>query len=454
MRNNIVYSGADELTYEIREIVTVAQKIQSLGVTISWENIGDPVQKGHKVPLWIKEIVRDVVMSDDMAFAYSPTKGLLETREYIAKERNKKSEQSKVKGASGASAGAKITAEDILFFNGLGDAISHVYSNLNEHVRVIGPNPAYSTHSSAEASHASSPHITYRLDPHRNWTPDLQDLRNKIKYNPAVGGILIINPDNPTGIVYSKEILSQIVAIAREFDLFIVADEIYTNIVYGGAVMTALADVIGDVPGMAMKGLSKEVPWPGSRCGWIEFYNTDKDPIFARYVKSLVDAKMLEVCSTTLPQKALPKILSDARYPAYLAANNAMYDKRAELFYKTFSKVAGVTCVRPQGALYATVIFDEGVLKADQTLPIEKADAKTERSGEVKKYLEPLVKNIAPDKRFVYYLLASTGICVVPLSGFNSDLPGFRITLLETDEAKFKQNLDTIAEAIKKYLKS
>ena len=140
MRNDIVYSGADELTYEIREIVTVAKKIESLGMEIVWENIGDPVQKGHKVPVWIKEIVQDIVMSDDLAFGYSPTKGFIETREYIAKERNKKN------GAGGV----KITAEDILFFNGLGDAISHVYSNLNEHVRVIGPNPAYSTHSSAE----------------------------------------------------------------------------------------------------------------------------------------------------------------------------------------------------------------------------------------------------------------------------------------------------------------
>jgi alanine-synthesizing transaminase len=433
MRNNIVYSGADELTYEIREIVAVAKKIEGLGMPIAWENIGDPIQKGHKVPVWIKEIVRDIVMTDDLAFGYSPTKGLTETREYIAKERNKKD-------------GTKITSADILFFNGLGDAISHVYSSLNEHVRVIGPNPAYSTHSSAEASHASSPHITYRLDPHRNWAPDLQDLRNKIQYNPSIGGILIINPDNPTGIVYSKETLMQIVAIAREFDLFVVADEVYANIVYGGAVMTALSDVIGDVPAVVMRGLSKEVPWPGSRCGWLEFYNTDKDPIFARYVKSLVDAKMLEVCSTTLPQKALPKILSDVRYPAYLAENNAAYDRRAELMYKTFSKVPGVTCVRPQGALYATVVFDEGVLKAEQIMPLEKL--------EIKKYIEPLVKNIALDKRFVYYLLASTGICVVPLSGFNSDLPGFRITLLEVDDAKFKKNLDAIAEAIKKYLKS
>ncbi len=433
MRNNIVHSGADELTYEIRGIVTVAKKIESLGQTVSWENIGDPVQKGRKVPQWIKEIVRDIVMNDDLAFGYSPTKGLLETREYIASERNKKG-------------GVKITPEDILFFNGLGDAISRVYTYLNEHVRVIGPNPAYSTHSSAEAAHASAPHVTYRLQPHKNWLPDLEDLRNKVKYNPAIGGILIINPDNPTGMVYPREILQQIVNIACEYDLFIIADEIYSNLVYGDTKMTNLSDIIGDVPGIAMKGLSKEVPWPGSRCGWVEFYNSKNDPVFARYVKTLNDAKMLEVCSTTLPQKALPKILSDARYPKHLAENNKFFDSHAEMIYKVFSKVGGITCVRPGGAFYATVVFDEGVLKPNQKLEIG--------NKKVKEYVEPLLKDLALDKRFVYYLLASTGICVVPLSGFNSDLPGFRITLLEPDDAKFKKGLDTIAESIKTYLHS
>jgi len=236
------------------------------------------------------------------------------------------------------------------------------------------------------------------------------------------------------------------VNIAKEYDLFIVADEIYANIVYGGTVMTELHDIIGDVPGMAMKGLSKEVPWPGSRCGWVEFYNTDKDANFARYVKSLVDSKMLEVCSTTLPQKALPLILSDGRYPDYLAANNEMYNKRAEIVHDVMSGVNGVTCVQPHGALYATVVFDQGMLTSQQSVPID--------NNAVKDYIEQLVSGLAPDKRFVYYLLAATGICVVPLSGFNSDLPGFRITLLETDEVKFKTNLETIAATIGSYLAS
>lgn len=434
MRNNIVYSGADELTYEIREIVNVAKKIEDLGQTITWENIGDPIAKGFNVPKWIKEIVSDIALNEDSAYGYSPTKGLLATREYLANERNK------------SDTGVKISPEDILFFNGLGDAIAHIYSKVNKRVRVIGPNPAYSTHSSAEAAHASAPHLTYKLDPNNGWLPDIEDLRNKVRFNPQVGGIIIINPDNPTGIVYPKEVLQEIVAIAREYELFIVADEVYTNIVYGGAVMTELAEVIGEVPGMSLKGLSKEVPWPGSRCGWVEFYNTDKDPIFARYVKSLVDSKMMEVCATTMPQMALPRILSSQNYHDYIAQNNERYDRRASMFYDTLSKIDGITVAQPKGALYATVVFNDGMLKPSQSLEIN--------NPAVKEFILPKVQDIALDKRFVYYLLAAYGVCVVPLSGFNSDLPGFRMTLLEIDDEKYTKTLETIASAIKQYLAS
>src|SRR3989339_928302 len=202
MRANIVHPGADELTYEIREIVEVGKDLERMGTTILWENIGDPVAKGEKIPAWIKEIIATTIAEDGKSFAYSPTKGLLETREFLADMRNKEG-------------GATITPEDILFFNGLGDAISKVYTYLNKTARVIGPNPAYPTHSSAEGAHAGSHHLTYRLNPHRNWLPDLEDLRNKVKYNPNVAGILIINPDNPTGMVYPEKVLREIVAIAR-----------------------------------------------------------------------------------------------------------------------------------------------------------------------------------------------------------------------------------------------
>lgn len=433
MRANIVHPGADKLTYEIREIVEIGRKIEALGTPLVWENIGDPVAKGEVIAPWIKEIIAETIARDDKSFAYSPTKGVLETREFLAKIRN-------------AERGAEISAEDILFFNGLGDAISKVYTYLHPTARVIGPNPAYSTHSSAEGAHAGSAHITYNLNPHRNWLPDLEDLRNKVKYNPNIAGILIINPDNPTGMVYPAQVLREIVAIAREFDLFIISDETYGSIVYGDEPFVPLSQVCGVVPGIAMKGISKEIPWPGARCGWIEFYNKEKDPTFARYAKTLVDAKMLEVCSTTLPQKVIPKIFSDPRYKEHLAERVRAYGRRADIAYDAFRGVGGVTAPKPGGAFYFSVVFDDGVLSDTQSLRID--------NPKVKQLIEGAVGGVAPDKRFVYYLMASTGICVVPLSGFNSNLHGFRMTLLETDETKFKKTLDSVAAAIKKYLAS
>ena len=430
MRNTITHPGAANLVYEIREIVEVAKKMEKTGLPIIWENIGDPVAKGEKLAPWIKEYTQNAV-AEDISYAYSPTKGLQTTREYIAQERN-------------LEGGIQITADDILFFNGLGDAISKIYKNLHPSVRVIGPNPAYPTHSSAEAAHADRPHITYSLDPHNGWKPDLQEMEQKIHDHPEISGILIVNPDNPTGYVYTEDVLKEIVAIAKRNDLFIITDEIYSNLAYGVA-YKKLAAVIGDVPAIAMRGISKEFPWPGGRCGWVEFYNRDKDADFDVYCKSLIDAKMLEVCSTTLPQQILPSVMSDDRYYPMLAMRSAQYQRRADEAHAILSTIPGVIIHKPNGAFYMTLVFEEGILTNTQTLAIGNA--------EVSAMVDALVaKDITNDKRFVYYLLASTGICVVPLtSGFNSSYDGFRFTLLEQDDARFTHILTTLKEAIVTY---
>ncbi|HUQ30336.1 MAG TPA: pyridoxal phosphate-dependent aminotransferase [Candidatus Paceibacterota bacterium] len=430
MRTDIVHPGAGELHYEIRAIVELAKKIEKLGTPITWENIGDPVAKGELVPGWIKEIVQKEAQENN-SYAYSPTKGLQATREYIAKERN-------------LEGGIQITADDILFFNGLGDAISKIYGQLHPHARIIGPNPAYPTHSSAEAAHAGKPHLTYALDPHNGWKPDLEDLEQKIKTHPDIAGIIIINPDNPTGFVYPQETIKRMVDIAREHKLFIISDEIYSNLAYTGSGMRKLASVIDGVPGIAMRGISKEFPWPGSRCGWIEFYNRDQDDNFDCYAHSLINAKMLEVCSTTLPQKVLPQVMSDPRYYPYLETRIARYEARAKQAKDIFSIIPELIVHEARGAFYMTPVFAEGVLKGTEELPM---------SAEAKKIIEPYLVNAKPDQRFAYQLLASTGICVVPLSaGFNSDHLGFRFTLLEPDDTKFVSIIQTIADSIRTYL--
>lgn len=434
MRNNIVHIGAGELVYEIRAIVEIADKLQEMGIKTNMENIGDPIAKGEKIPQWMKEVVADLVMQD-CSYGYSPTRGVLETRQFLAEQTNRRGK-------------TQITADDIMFFNGLGDAIQKVYGFLRREARIIGPTPTYSTHSSAEAAHAGTKPISYRLDPDNNWYPDLDDLRLSVKYNPSISGILIINPDNPTGAVYPERILQEMIAIAREYDLFIICDEVYHNIVYNGASTKPLSDIIGEVPALALKGISKEVPWPGARCGWMEVYNADKDPVFQQYVKSILDAKMVEVCSTTLPQKAIPRLLSHPQYPVYLKERKDRYEKFSNIAVEILQKVPGIKVNRTNGAFYMSVVFKKGHLSDRQNLPIELAEVRT--------LVENLVAEpkVALDKRFVYYLLASTGICVVPLSSFCTLEQGIRITLLERDEQEFRRIFQTLGDSITAYLNS
>ena len=432
MRFDIAKNGTG-LTYEIRNIVNIARRLQEEGIEIIWENIGDPIQKGERLEPWMKDGLKSL-LDDDCTFAYSPTKGVEETREFLAERVNNRGK-------------VKISKEDIIFFNGLGDAIARAYAAIRVDARVIMPEPTYSTHFLAEVLHASFPPNTYRMNPYNNWKPDVNELERKVKSHKSIVGILVINPDNPTGFVYDEETLLKIVDIAKRYDLFLVFDEIYTNIIYNGYKSIPLSDIIGDVPGMSMKGISKEFPWPGARCGWLEIYNVDKDPIFKRYIDAILNQKMSEVCSTTFPQRSIPKLLGSPEYEKALGERIKYYEKLSNMAYNILHEVPYIVVNRTNGSFYMTVVFNEALLNNKQKLPI--------LNGNIKTYIEKLVsENIELDKRFVYYLLASTGICVVPLSSFFTSLQGFRLTLLEKDSDKFEYTIKLISEKIVEYIES
>jgi len=432
MRRNLVHPGAGQLKYEIRQIVLFAEQIARRGVPITWENIGDPIRKGEKLPDWMKSIVAAQAAAD-LSYSYVDTQGIPETRSYLAQAVN-------LRG------GAQIEPSDIIFFNGLGDAVSTVFGSLRREARVLGPSPAYSTLSSAEAAHSGYEHLSYRLDPENNWLPDMEDVELKVRYNDSIAGLLLINPDNPTGAVYPREILDEFVRIARTYDVFLLCDETYANITYNGAEYVSLAEVIDEVPGISLRSISKDLPWPGARCGWAEVFNQDRDENFRTYVRSIVDAKRLEVCSTGLPQSVIPPIFSDSRFPAHLERRRRMFEARANETYDALSGIEGIRITRPRGALYFTVVFEDGALTDRQRLKVA--------NPELERFIEESTRGVAEDKRFVYWLLAATGICVVPLSGFACDLPGFRMTLLETDDEKRRRTQQSIAEAVGEYLAS
>ena len=433
MRNNLVHEGAGFLEYEIRQIVEHAYRMRDMGLQITWENIGDPIAMNEEVAPWIKEIVHGI-LNQNRSWGYCPTRGVLETREFLANQVNIREN------------GVKINPNDIIFFNGTADAIDKVYELVHRNARILLPAPIYSTHSSNESKRGGYKPLQFRLDPKNHWLPDMDEIRNIIRYNPQISGIGMVNPDNPTGIVYPREILEEFAEIARQNDLFLLVDEIYSHICYNGATTYHLSQYAHDIPAIALRGISKEYPWPGSRCAWMEILNKEKDPNFSTYIDSILNAKMLEVCATTLPQLSIPQVFGSEKYPEHLKRRASIFEKRANQAYEIFRKVPGVICHRPQGAFYLSVFFDEKIFHPGQKLPISNPN--------LRNYVDQLCENVPGDKRFVYNLLGSKGICIVPLTGFATEMNGFRVTMLNTDDEKRNSLFQEIADSVTEFVNS
>jgi alanine-synthesizing transaminase len=417
VRKNLIKQGDEHLRYEIREIVEVANEIVKMGVPMIWENIGDPVAKGEQIPGWMKAVV-EAAVKEDRVYAYSPTKGDLVARRFVIDHFS----DSRI-----------CSEEDVIFFNGLGDAINKLFSTLPGSARVIGPNPTYPSHATAEAIHHGGSHLTYPLQLNNGGRIDLVELERQVIANPDIVGILVINPNNPLGVANPREDLVEVVRIARENECFLLFDEIYQNLVFDASKIVKLSDIVGDVPAISMKGVSKEIPWPGSRCGWIEVYNADKDENFRGYIHTIVVSKMLEVCSTTLPQVVFPTIVTHPEFPAFLAARLAKYRARLDTALAIFDGCDVLSLVVPDGVFYLTVTINSDRYPKTQKLPA--------RNDDVRMFVDMLCEknDLRTDKQFAYELLGSEGVCVVPLSGFESPYDGFRMTLLEEDAELFAE---------------
>jgi aspartate/methionine/tyrosine aminotransferase len=189
------------------------------------------------------------------------------------------------------------------------------------------------------------------------------------------------------------------------------------------------------------------MPWPGARCGWMEYYNREKDPDFNRLCQAIDNAKMIEVCSTKLPQLAIPKILGDPRFKLYREETNQRIGRRSKIISEILGSIPQLKFNETFGAFYNTIIFKEGSLMPNQKIKISNPDIEKLVSGCVS-------ENIPRDKRFVYYLLAAKGVCVVPISSFCSELQGFRVTLLEENEEVLIKTFTAIRDGIVEYLNS
>lgn len=428
------------MQYQIREIVDVAHKIQALdpSMQITWENIGDPIKKGWDVPPFLKTALHHTIdLPEDRVFAYAHSRGLPEVRAWIVDHIKK------------IFPDTTLDPEYVLFTSGLGSAIASLYHMLPDGVRILQPAPAYPTHSSFESFRTRKETLSYRLDPDQGWEPDVVDMEAKLQAHPEIGGILLINPNNPTGAVYSVEVLEKIVALAEKYGVMLISDEVYFRMVYHGHVHTHVMKIAeGRVPLVVMRGMSKDVPWPGGRCGWLEFHGVELDEGFRGYAEAMKKRIMMEVCSTTIAQTVLPNVYDHAAYPEWLRVHNAELEKNSTMIHDILSAVDCLDVNMTNGAFYMMPLFKDGVLNNAQSLPIE--------NDAVRAFVEEHVAdpNIALDKRFAYYLLASTGICIVPATGFFSERPGFRLTTLDRSDEERKKTYETLARAVRAYVRS
>jgi alanine-synthesizing transaminase len=421
MRTNLIKEGDEQLRYEIREIVEIANEIVAMlpaGTPrpMIWENIGDPVAKGEHIPDWMKQVVKDAC-SEDRAYAYSPTRGDNEARKFVLEHYSD----------------SRICSEDdIIFFNGLGDAINKLFSTLHSSARVIGPNPTYPSHATAEAIHHGGDPITYPLQLDNGGRIDIAALEASVLANPSIVGILVISPNN-LGVAHPEADLREVVRIARENECFLLFDEIYQNLLFDISKRVRLADIVGDVPAISMKGVSKEIPWPGGRCGWIEVYNADKDENFRGWIHTILVSKMLEVCSTTLPQIVFPRIVTHPEFTAFRDSRMAKYKARLDTAMEIFGPCEVIQPVVPDGVFYLTCTVD--------TKRFPNTNKLQARNEDIRLFIDMLMNKsvLRTDKQFAYELLGAEGVCVVPLSGFSSPIDGFRMTLLEEDADLFRE---------------
>lgn len=438
MRVNPYNPDVELMKYGIREIVDVAQKLEELipDFEIIYENIGDPIAKGWPAPPFLKEAIKKAADQDE-TYGYTHSRGLPSARKWV------------LDYAKRFSPSSKLDYEYVLFTSGLGAAISAMYHMLPHGLRIIQPTPSYPTHASMESFGAEQESIAYNLNPDNQWQPDLDHLEEQIKKNPKIIGILVINPNNPTGAVYSPETIEKIVAIAEKYNLFIVSDEVYFRMIYNDHTYTQITEIAHNrVPLIVFRGTSKDVPWPGGRCGWIEFHNIHLDENFQKYCETVKKRVLMEVCSTSLPQFVLSEIYDHPDYEDWIKNYNLLLEKNGNQIANILSQSPHLKVNRTNGAFYMMPLFKDNVLNNRQTLPIANEEAKKYIEKEVARPDFPL------DQRFTYYLLANTGICAVPATGFFSPYFGFRITTLDRDEKRRENTYQNMVKAIDEYVNS
>ncbi|KEI72746.1 pyridoxal phosphate-dependent aminotransferase [Endozoicomonas elysicola] len=323
----------DNVCYDIRgPVLREAKRLEEEGHRVIKLNTGNPAAFGFDAP---DEITQDVIRNLPLSQGYCDSKGLFSARKAIMQYCQQKNFP-------------PITVEDIIIGNGVSElVVMTMQALLNNGDEMLIPAPDYPLWTAAV--HLSGGRaVHYRKDEQSDWYPDIEDMRSKI--TAKTRGIVIINPNNPTGAVYPDEILKEIVQLAREHDLIIFADEIYDKILYDDAEHTALASLADDVLCISFNGLSKSYRVAGFRAGWLVVSGPKHNA--RSYLEGLEMLASMRLCANVPSQHAIQTALGGYQSINDLILPGGRLLEQRNRAWEMLDQIPGVSCVKPKGALY------------------------------------------------------------------------------------------------------
>ena len=392
----------DNVCYDIRGPVhKEARRLEDEGHRILKLNIGNPAPFGFDAP---EEVIKDVIVNMHPGLGYCDSKGLFAPRKAIAQYYQQKGLR-------------KADVDDIYIGNGASELIvMSMQALLNNGDELLVPAPDYPLWTAAVTLSGGRP-VHYICDEQADWYPDLDDIKSKI--TPRTRGIVLINPNNPTGAVYSTEFLLEVIEIARQNDLIIFADEIYDKIIYDDIAHHSICTLCDDVLVVTFNGLSKAYRACGFRQGWMMVSGPKQH---ARgYIEGLEMLASMRLCANVPMQFAIQTALGGYQSINELILPGGRLRKQRDLAWELLNNIPGVSCVKPKGSLY---MFPK---------------------------LDPKVYPIKDDQKMVFDLLQQEKMLIVQGTGFNWPAPDhFRIVFLPPEE-QLQDAMTRLARFLKTY---
>jgi alanine-synthesizing transaminase len=391
--------------YDIRgPIMDRARQMEEDGQKIIKLNIGNLAVFGFDAP---EEIQQDMIRNLPNSAGYSDSKGIFGARKAVMHETQRQG----IKG---------VGLEDIYLGNGASELIVMATNGLlDDGDELLLPAPDYPLWTAAVSLSGGTP-VHYLCDEANGWMPDIDDIRKKI--TPHTKGIVVINPNNPTGVLYTNALLQQIIDLARKHGLVIFADEVYDKVLYDGVKHTPIASLSNDVLTLTFNSLSKSYRSCGYRAGWL-IVSGDKKPA-ADYIDGLNMLSNMRLCANVPGQWAIQTALGGYQSINDLVGEGGRLRKQRDLAYELITAIPGVTCVKPHAALY---LFPR---------------------------LDPKVYPIKDDQQFFLEMLQETKVMLVQGTGFNWPHPDhFRVVFLPHED-ELREAITRMAKFLENYRKT